>query len=152
MMSVVKNSASDAAAFRQRSSAYIQLFGRALLSAIFLISGFGKLAAPTATAAYITAMGLPLPLFGVALAVAVELTGGMAVLLGYRTRFAALTLGAFCLITGAVFHHQFGDQNQLIHFLKNLAMAGGLLQVAAVGAGAISLDRRFEMKHTRILK
>lgn len=149
MMTVIQNSAGDAATFQHPSSAYGQLFGRVLLSSIFLVSGAGKLAAPTATAAYITAMGLPLPLLGVAAAIAIELGAGMALLLGFRARLAALLLSGFCAVTGAMFHCQFGDQNQLIHFLKNLAMAGGLLQVAAVGAGVISLDRRFAMKQTR---
>ena len=148
-MTAVQNSLSSSGALQHPLGAYGQLIGRALLSAIFLISGMGKLAAPAATAAYISAMGLPLPMIGVAAAIVVELAGGLAVLLGYRTKLAAVSLAAFCLITGVLFHHQLADQNQMIHLLKNLAMAGGLLQLAAAGAGALSLDRRFATNQTR---
>jgi putative oxidoreductase len=134
--------ADHSSALQQPLGSYGQLAGRLLLSAIFLVSGAGKLAAPAATAAYITAMGLPLPMLGVVAAIVIELGAGAAILLGYRTRFAALVLSAFCLVTGVLFHHQLGDQNQLIHLLKNVAIAGGLLQLAAVGGGAISLDRK----------
>ncbi|GIZ50294.1 DoxX family protein [Noviherbaspirillum aridicola] len=120
----------------------LPLIGRILLAAIFIISGLGKIAAPAATAGYIAAMGLPLPALGVALAIAVEVGGGILLVLGFQTRLVALLLAAFSVVTGLVFHNAIGDQNQLIHLLKNFAMAGGLLQVAAFGAGLYSLDAR----------
>jgi len=121
---------------------YLAVTGRLFLAAIFLLSGFGKVADPAATLGYISASGLPLPEAGLAIAILVEVVGGAALVLGYRTKAVALALAAFSLATAFFFHAQLGDQNQFIHFFKNIAMAGGLLQVAAFGAGAIGLDRR----------
>ena len=120
----------------------LPVVGRLLLAAIFLISGAGKLAAPAMTIGYIGAMGLPFPTLGYLIALLVELGGGLLLVLGFQTRLGALALAAFSVVTGLVFHHALADQNQLIHLLKNFAMAGGLLQVAAFGAGAFSLDSR----------
>jgi len=120
----------------------IALAGRVLLAAIFVMSGLGKVAAPAATLAYMKAAGLPLAPFGLAGAALVELGGGVALILGYRTRLAAAVLAVFALVTAAIFHTALSDQNQLIHFFKNLAMAGGLLQVVAFGGGRYSLDAR----------
>jgi putative oxidoreductase len=77
---------------------------------------------------------------GLGAAIALELGGGLALVLGYRTRIVALLLAAFSVVTALVFHHAIGDQNQMFHLLKNIAVAGGLLQVAAFGTGAYSLD------------
>ena len=106
------------------------------------MSGAGKLAAPAATLATIEAAGLPLPSFAYAAATLVEVVGGLLLIAGYRTRLVALILAAFAVATAVTFHTALGDQNQMFHFLKNLAMAGGLLQVAAFGAGPFSLDSR----------
>jgi len=116
--------------------------GRVLLAAIFLISGIGKLADPAGTQAYIAAAGLPAPLLGYIAAVAVEVGGGILLIVGYRTRIVALAIAGFSLVAALAFHNNFADVNQMIHFLKNVAMAGGLLQVAAFGAGSFSLDSR----------
>jgi putative oxidoreductase len=124
----------------------IPAIGRVLLAAIFILSGFGKLMAPAATIAYIQAMGLPLAGAGLAAAIVVELGGGLLLALGYQTRIAALVLAAFSVVAGLIFHSAVGDQNQMIHLLKNFAMAGGLLQVVAFGAGAYSLDARSAQK------
>ena len=94
------------------------------------------------TIGYIASMGLPFATLGFILAVVAELGGGVLLALGYKTRLTALVLAIFSIVTGVIFHHALGDQNQMIHFLKNLAMAGGLLQVVAFGAGAFSLDAR----------
>ena len=118
--------------------------GRLLLAAIFLISGLGKLADPAGTQAYIAAAGLPVPLLAYLAAVAVEVVGGLLLIVGYRTRLVALVIAAFSIAAALGFHHNFADMNQMIHFLKNVAMAGGLLQVAAFGAGSLSLDARRE--------
>lgn len=118
--------------------------GRLFIALIFIASGLGKIAAPAATQGYIASVGLPLPMISYLIAVIVELAGGIVILMGYQARITGLVLAAFTLATAMIFHTNFADQNQMIHFLKNVAIAGGLLQVAAFGAGALSLDgRRF---------
>jgi putative oxidoreductase len=125
-----------------KSSNYLPLLGRIFLGAPFLLSGLGKLGAYAATVGYISAVGLPAASLAYVAAVAVEVGGGLMLLLGYRVRLASLIMALFCLATGAFFHNNFGDQNQMIHFLKNVMIAGGLLQIAHFGAGAWSLDAR----------
>jgi putative oxidoreductase len=119
---------------------YIPLLGRVLIAAIYLLSGFGKLTAPAATAGYIASAGLPLPMLGVIIAIGVELGGGILLVLGYQTRLVAVVMAVFTVATAVFFHNNFADQNMMIHFLKNIAMTGGLLQVVAFGAGSLSLD------------
>ena len=124
------------------NSGVVPFVGRILVAAIFILSGLGKIGAPAATQGYIAAMGLPAPLLAYIGAIAIELGGGLLLLAGYRTRLVAAVLAVFSIVTAFVFHHQLADQNQMIHFLKNFAMAGGLLQFVAYGAGRISLDSR----------
>ena len=124
------------------TSTLVPLVGRGMISAIFLLSGLSKIAAPAMTIGYIQSVGLPMPSVAFGLSVFVELAGGLALLLGYRTRAIAAVLALFSLVTAAVFHNALGDQNQFIHFFKNIAMAGGLLHVVAFGGGRISLDAR----------
>ncbi|MEW9304864.1 DoxX family protein [Labrys neptuniae] len=126
---------------------YTPLLGRVLIAAIFLLSGFGKLTAPAATAGYIAAAGLPLPYLGVILAILVELVGGILLIVGYQTRLVALAMAVFSVAAAAFFHNNLGDQNQFIHFFKNIAMAGGLLQVVAFGAGGLSVDAALNRKN-----
>jgi putative oxidoreductase len=120
---------------------YFALVGRILIGAPFAMSGLGKLAAYGPTTDMIRSAGLPLPTLAFAAAVAVELGGGLLLIVGYRARLVALALAVFCLMTAASFHGNFADQNQMIHFLKNVMMAGGLLQIVAFGAGAISIEQ-----------
>jgi putative oxidoreductase len=120
--------------------AVIPFVGRALLSVIFLISVLGKIQAPAATIGYIASAGLPLPEIAYALAVLIELAGGLALLVGFRTRIAAGALAIFTLVAAVGFHSNLADMDQFIHFFKNVAIAGGLLQVVAFGAGAFSID------------
>jgi putative oxidoreductase len=122
-------------------NSYLPFFGRALIGLPFAMSGLSKLAAYGPTTEYIAAAGLPLPQLAFAVAVAVELGGGLLLALGYRVRPVALALAAFSLATAVSFHSNFADQNQMIQFLKNVMLAGGLLQIAAFGAGAISIDQ-----------
>jgi putative oxidoreductase len=122
--------------------AYLPLVGRVLTAAIFLLSGLGKIAAPAATLGYIQSAGLPVPALALAIAIAIELGGGFLLLLGYKTRAVALLLAGFAVVTAFGFHANLGDQNQFIHFFKNFAIAGGLLQIVAFGPGRFSLDRR----------
>jgi len=124
----------------------VALIGRILLAAIFIMSGLGKLAAPGPTQGYIASVGLPAPLLAYIIALIVEGGGGVLLLVGYRTRIVAAGLALFCVLTAVLFHHALGDQNQFIHFMKNLAIAGGLLQIAAFGPGRIGLDSRSRVR------
>ncbi|GAB7543167.1 DoxX family protein [Cupriavidus sp. CuC1] len=124
------------------AAAGVALLGRVLVSAIFLLSGASKLAAPAAMIGYIQSVGLPLPQVALAIAIVVEVAGGLALVLGYRTRLVAAVLAVFSVATALAFHANLADQNQFIHFFKNIAMAGGLLQIAVYGAGRFSLDAR----------
>ncbi len=126
-----------------KDSHYAAVLGRALISIPFFLSGIGKIAAPAVTQGYIAAAGLPLPWVGYAIAVAVEVGGGLLLLLGIKTRLTAVALAIFTVATALSFHADFADQNQMIHFLKNLMITGGLLQVAAFGAGKFSVDARW---------
>jgi putative oxidoreductase len=116
--------------------------GRLMISALFLISGIGKIAAPAATIAYIAAVGLPFPQLDLAIAIAVELILAPALVLGYRTHLVAAVLAVYCVVSALVFHHTFADSNQFLHFFKNIAMAGGLLQIVVFGGGRFSWDAR----------
>ena len=121
---------------------YLPFVGRLLIGLPFAMSGLSKLAAIGPTTEMIRAAGLPLPPLALALTVIVELGGGLLLVAGFRTRIAAAVLALFSLAAAASFHSNFADQNQMIHFLKNVMMAGGLLQIVAFGAGAISIDNR----------
>ena len=114
--------------------------GRVLLAALFLISGFQKLFVPAMIQGYIASVGLPFPPLIYAITVVIELGAGALLLVGFRTRLTAGILAAFTVAAALIFHRAFGDPNQFVHFMKNLAIAGGLLHVAAFGAGAFSLD------------
>jgi putative oxidoreductase len=118
------------------------LLGRVLIAAIFLLSGLSKLAAPTATIGYIASAGLPLPQLGLVIAVVIEISGSLALIAGYQSRWAAAVLAVFTIAAALAFHNHFADQNQFIHFFKNIAMTGGLLQIVAFGAGRFSVDAR----------
>jgi putative oxidoreductase len=121
---------------------YLPFMGRLMIGLPFAMSGAGKLTAYGATISMITAAGLPFPPAAYGVAVAVELGGGLLLTLGYRARIVAAVMAIFALATALTFHTHFADQNQMINFLKNVMMAGGLLQIVAFGAGAISLDSR----------
>ncbi|TPI51487.1 MULTISPECIES: DoxX family protein [unclassified Mesorhizobium] len=126
----------------QSNSSTTILLGRILLAAIFLLSGFGKLTAISGTAGYFGAMGLPVPTVTAVVVGLIELLGGLAVLLGFQTRIAAWVLAIFTIATALVAHTGWADQNQMIHFMKNLAITGGFLLLASSGAGAYSIDAK----------
>lgn len=120
------------------SASLAPLAGRSLLALIFVLSGAGKLAAYAATQQYMESAGVPgllLPLVILA-----ELGGGLALIAGLFTRLSAVALAGFSMVAAVLFHADFADQNQMIHFMKNVSIAGGLLLLAAHGAGAWSLD------------
>jgi putative oxidoreductase len=126
------------------ASRYLPFIGRLFIGLPFMVSGLSKLAAHGATIAFIASSKLPLPLpLAYAGAVAVEIGCGLLIVLGYQTRIVAVVLALFCLATAAFFHTNFADPNQTFHFIKNLIMTGGLLQIVAFGAGAISIDNRY---------
>lgn len=118
----------------------LALAGRILIGVLFLMSGLSKLAAPVATQGYIASVGLPAPVVAFAVAAAVETLGGALLIAGVRTRLVAIGLAVFTLATAVIFHNNFADQNQMIHFMKNIAIVGGLLQVVAFGGGRFSVD------------
>jgi putative oxidoreductase len=125
----------------------LALIGRILLAILFIPAGFGKIAGFTGAVGYATAMGLPMAQVGVAIALVIELFGGLALLIGYRTRIAALLLALFTLVASFFFHAYWSlpaDQQmmQQLMFFKNIAITGGLLAFAAFGAGAFSVDAR----------
>jgi putative oxidoreductase len=120
---------------------YLPFIGRVFIGLPFMMSGLSKLAAYGTTTAMIAAAGLPLPPLAFAVAAVVELGGGLLLVFGYQVRPVALALAVFSLATAVSFHSDFADQNQMFHFLKNVMIAGGLLQIVAFGAGAISIEQ-----------
>ena len=117
-----------------------QLTGRLLMSSIFIIAGINKMAGYAGTQGYMESMGVPGELLP--LVILLEIGGGLAVLLGWQTRIAAFLLAGFSVLSALVFHAGFGDQMQSILFMKNVAMAGGLLFLVAGGMHAWSIDAR----------
>ncbi len=125
------------------------LIGRILMSIIFIVAGLGKIADYAGTAGYMDAMGVPGVLLP--LVILTELGGGLAILVGFKTRIVSILLAGFCVISGFLFHYlaitgvadnAMADMNNQIHFMKNLALAGGFLALFASGAGAWSIDGR----------
>ena len=118
------------------------LVGRILLSLIFVMSGLGKLADHTGTVGYINSVGAPMPEIAYWLAVIVEVGFGLALLVGFKAKIAAIGLAVFTLAAAFLFHNNFADQMQMIMFLKNITIVGGLLLIVAHGAGGFSIDNR----------
>ena len=116
--------------------------GRFLMSIIFILAGLQKLGTAGDTVAYMASQGLPAPALATAVAIVVECVGGALVLAGYQARRVGLLLAIWCVVTGVIGHSHIADPNQMAHFLKNLAMAGGFLLLFAFGAGAWSIDAR----------
>ncbi|XBT44686.1 DoxX family protein [Pseudomonas viridiflava] len=114
--------------------------GRVLLAVLFLLSGFSKLASPEGTIAYIESSGLPFPLLSYLAALGVELGLATLLIIGFQTRIVAVVMALFTVMAAFAFHNNLADQGQFINFFKNISIAGGLLQIAAFGGGALSLD------------
>ncbi|MEX3898325.1 DoxX family protein [Paraburkholderia sp. BR10954] len=135
---------SSIAASSQRNSTALsnaaELLGRVLLSALFLLSGIGKLTAYAATAGYMAAVGVPGALLP--LVIATEILGSIAIIAGWKTRIVSVLLAGFTLLTALLFHKNFADQIQMTMFLKNLSIMGAFLMLAANGAGKYSMDAR----------
>lgn len=118
---------------------YLNFAGRILLAHIFLLAGVNKITGYTGTQAYMEAMGIPGVLLP--LVILLEIGGAVALIAGWQTRLAAYALALFCIVSALIFHNQLGDQMQMLLFMKNWAIAGGLLLLAANGSGAFSLDK-----------
>lgn len=127
------------------SNNVVTLAGRILMSVVFLLSGVMKLAAYSQVVGYAASKGLPMAGVAIAIAAAVEVLGGLAILAGFQTRIAAWVLFVYLIPTSLVFHNFWAmqgmaQQDNMIHFLKNISIMGGLLGLAANGAGGASVD------------
>ncbi|MES2978438.1 MAG: DoxX family protein [Pseudomonadota bacterium] len=121
------------------------LIGRALIALLFIPAGFSKIGGFAGTAGYIASKGLPLPEVAAAAAIAVELGLGLLVLIGWQARWAALGIAIFTVVITFIFHNFWGVPAEQVMqqqqaFFKNIAVVGGLLMIAAAGAGAYSVD------------
>lgn len=122
------------------------LAGRILLALLFVIAGYGKIGSFSGTAAYMASQGLPMSEVLLVITIAIELGGGLMIMLGWKARWAALAIFLFVVPTTVMFHQFWAAdaaqvQNQMNHFLKNLAIMGGMLYIVAHGPGPFSLDQ-----------
>lgn len=121
------------------------LVGRILIALIFVISGFGKIKGFDGTVGYIASKGLPLPQLAAVVAIIIEVGGGLMLIAGWKARWAAAAMFLFTAVA-AIFFHNFwavpadAAQNQMIHFMKNISMLGGLLYVVVYGSGPLSVE------------
>ncbi len=134
-----------------RPSDFVLLASRLLLALIFVHEGFALALHFDSTVKAMAPLGIGVPL--VLATIALQITAGLSVGSGFLTRIGAGALGLFCLATAALFHTNFANHNELLHFEKDLAIAGGMFVLAVAGAGALSLDRWLENSWLmRILK
>lgn len=134
---------SSASTVGSASSAPIAvLAGRVLLSILFIIAGFSKLTAISGTAGYFGSIGLPMPTATTVIVGLIEFLGGLAILVGFKTRFAAIVVAVFVLGATAVAHLDFSQAGNALMLQKNLGLTGGLLLLAVLGAGPLSIDGR----------
>ncbi|MEE9501591.1 MAG: DoxX family protein, partial [Candidatus Aminicenantaceae bacterium] len=124
----------------KKMQALIQLLARFFIAFIFLMSGLGKIMNLSGTQQYMAQYGMPLTYVFLIGAICAELLGGLSVLTGYKAKWGAFVLFLFLIPTTLIFHTEFSDQTQVIMFMKNLAIIGGLLLLVSHGAGKISLD------------
>lgn len=125
----------------------LALVGRLLVAYMFIPAGFGKVMGFTGTVGYIASVGLPMPALGAVIAIIVELGAGIALLLGYKTRIAAIVLAVFTLVASFFFHAYWAAPEAMkmvatLLFTKNIAIVGGLLTLAAFGPGRLSIDKK----------
>jgi putative oxidoreductase len=119
---------------------YLITIGRVIMCIIFIQAGISKIFGYAGTEAHMVEAGVPGMLLP--LVILTELGGGLCVLLGLWTRYAAIALAGFCVLTAIIFHYQPGDMSQMINFMKNITIAGGFLVLAGAGPGAFALDNR----------
>jgi putative oxidoreductase len=127
--------------FMENAKSYLLPLGRLLMSSLFVWAGVHKLMNPSGTAQYFAGAHIPIPDVAVWVVIAIEVIGGLFILVGYQTRWAAAVLAIFCLLTGFGVHLPVGDQANMINFYKNLVMAGGFLYVFVSGPGGLSVDK-----------
>jgi len=120
---------------------YLPPLARFLMSSLFVWEGVLQLRNPGGTAQYFASVHVPVPDIAIWISIAIHLLGGLAILVGFKTRWAAALLAVFCLGTAFGVHLPAGDAENMINFYKNLVMAGGFLYVVAYGAGGMSIDR-----------
>ena len=120
--------------------AFSALLGRLFLAMIFIQSGFSKMSDYAATQGYMDAMAVSSALLP--LVIALEVVGGIAIVIGFKARLVALAMAGFSLLSALLFHTNFSDHTQTIMLMKNIAIAGGFLMIVAHGAGAYALDNR----------
>lgn len=118
----------------------ILLLGRVMLAHIFLLAGINKITGYAGTQGYMEAMGVPGMLLP--LVIVLEVAGGLALIIGWKTQWSAYALAAFTLVAAFIFHSNLADQMQMIMFMKNIAITGGLLLLSVTGAGQFSIDGR----------
>jgi putative oxidoreductase len=116
----------------------LHILGRILLAVIFVMAAIGKIKDPAGTTGYMQSVGLPALLLWPT--IALELLGGIAIAVGYKTRLAVFALATFTIVAAVIFHRNFADQTQMIMFLKDVSITGGLLLLASSGATACSVD------------
>ena len=131
-----------------KDNPYLSAVGRFLIAALFLIRGLGKIATPALTLGFIASAGLPFPLLAYPVAIVIEVGGGILLILGYQSRIVASVMAVFTVAAALSFHRNFADQNAMAHFLKNISITGGLLQIVALGAGTFSIDNRLAKSST----
>jgi putative oxidoreductase len=122
--------------------AWLSVVARVLMAQMFIISGWQKLLGYSGTEGYFASLGIPMASVVTPLVILIELGGGLALLLGFKTRWVAAVIALFTLGAALVAHLDFADQAQAINFMKNLAIAGGLLMFVRYGGGAASIDAR----------
>ena len=119
----------------------IEVLGRVLLGHIFLLAGLSKIGEGYAgTAGYMDSMGVPGALLP--LVIILEIVGGLMVIVGFKVKWVAYALAGFTVAAGVIFHSNFADQMQMIMFMKNMSIAGGLLLLSTYGSGELSLDNK----------
>src|SRR5260370_6066887 len=131
-----------------KDNPYIGAVGRLLMGGLFWISGLGKIGMPGLTLGFIASAGLPFPVLAYLVAIVIEVGGGMLLILGYQSRIVASVMAVFTVAAALSFHRNFADQNAMVHFLKNISITGGLLQIVALGAGTFSIDSRLAKSRT----
>ena len=119
---------------------YNSVIARVLLAHIFILAGFSKITGYAGTQGYMESVGVPGMLLP--LVIALELGGGLAIAFGWKTSLISYALAAFSVVAAVIFHNNLADQMQMIMFMKNFAIAGGLMLLAEHGAGKFSLDNR----------